>query len=143
MRKVFARGDAAYVASNAVIYRGFVFFRTTLRKLKEYEKNVMHSNSVNEVIQRRHYVLKRTANLNFCNITENTLADTPSGYIQDPANRPKKMVTYKKTTQEGQTALEEMEREYELMHREELLYNSHTTIVIQKWKEIVLQISST
>ncbi|ESL10729.1 hypothetical protein TRSC58_01532 [Trypanosoma rangeli SC58] len=143
MRKVFARGDAAYVTSNAVIYQSSVFLRTTLRKLKESEKILMHSNNVNEVVQRRHYVLKRTANLYFRNITENTLADTPSGYIQDPANHPKQMVTYKKISQEGQAALEEMEREYDLMHREELLYNGYTTIAIQKWKEIVLRSSST
>ncbi|RNF05456.1 uncharacterized protein Tco025E_07773 [Trypanosoma conorhini] len=53
------------------------------------------------------------------------------------------MVTYRKITPEGQAALEEMEREYDLLHREELAYNGYTTVPIQEWKEIVLKSNST
>ncbi|ORC89204.1 uncharacterized protein TM35_000132080 [Trypanosoma theileri] len=100
-------------------------------------------NSSHMMLQRRYNALKMTRNISFRNITENTLADTPSGYIQDPANHPKQMVTYKKLTIEGQSALDALEREEELMKREELAYSGYTTLVIQECKATILNDKST
>ncbi|KAH9593411.1 hypothetical protein LSM04_003930 [Trypanosoma melophagium] len=106
-----------------------------------YSKGVLNSSHI--MLQSRYNTLKITKNLSFRNITENTLADTPSGYIQDPANHPKQMVTYKKLTIEGQAALEAMEREEDLMNREELAYSGYTTLAIQECKAVILNNKST
>lgn len=77
------------------------------------------------------------------NVTRNTLADTPSGYIQDPRAGPTSMPRYDSVSRVGAAALEAMERERELLEREELAYNGYTTLRIQALKEVVLNNAST
>ncbi|CBH13272.1 hypothetical protein, conserved [Trypanosoma brucei gambiense DAL972] len=89
--------------------------------------------------QRCFYTVGRDGAVKYRNVVENTLADTPSGYIQDPANYPPQMVTYNKVTPEAQATLDEMERERELMNREELMYKGCTTKAIQEAKAIIFK----
>ncbi|PBJ79668.1 hypothetical protein BCY84_02395 [Trypanosoma cruzi cruzi] len=142
MIRILLGENAAHLAPVTVTIRRIAFLRATHLRSKNCDKFVFSLNNVNIMVQQRRYV-KRSTKLDFRNITENTLADTPSGYIQDPANHPKQMVTYRKIAPEEHALLEEMEIEYDLMHREELAYNGYTTIAIQKWKEIVLKSNST
>ncbi|RNC50838.1 hypothetical protein TcCL_ESM12103, partial [Trypanosoma cruzi] len=142
MIRILLGENAAHSAPVTVTIRRIAFLRATHLRSKNCDKFVFSLNNVNIMVQQRRY-FKRSTKLEFRNITENTLADTPSGYIQDPANHPKQMVTYRKIAPEEHALLEEMEIEYDLMHREELAYNGYTTIAIQKWKEIVLKSNST
>ncbi|KAG5478694.1 hypothetical protein LSCM1_06098 [Leishmania martiniquensis] len=77
------------------------------------------------------------------NIVRNTLADTPSGYIQDPRAHPVTMPRYDSVSRIGVAALEAMERERELLEREELAYPGYTTLRIQELKRIVASRAST
>ncbi|KAK7194308.1 hypothetical protein NESM_000345800 [Novymonas esmeraldas] len=72
------------------------------------------------------------------NVVRNTLADTPSGYIQDPRVYPRTMPRYDSVSRVGAAALEAMERERELLEREELAYPGYTTLRIQALKEVVM-----
>nr|CCC92034.1 conserved hypothetical protein [Trypanosoma congolense IL3000] len=93
--------------------------------------------------QKRFYTVDRGNICKYRNVVENTLADTPSGYIQDPANFPKQMVAYNKVTPEVQATLDEMERQDELMNNRELTYKGYTTVAIQESKAIIFKNSST
>lgn len=73
----------------------------------------------------------------------NTLADTPSGYIQDPRASPKTMTRYDSVSRVGAAALEAMEREKALLEREEVAYRGYTTLTIQERKKVVLGQAST
>ncbi|KPI87436.1 hypothetical protein ABL78_3467 [Leptomonas seymouri] len=73
------------------------------------------------------------------NIVRNTLADTPSGYTQDPRVAPKIMVQYNSVSRIGAAAVEAMEREKELLEREELAYRGYTTLRIQELKRVVME----
>ncbi|GET88749.1 hypothetical protein, conserved [Leishmania tarentolae] len=77
------------------------------------------------------------------NIVRNTLADTPSGYIQDPRVYPTMMPRYDSVSRVGAATLEAMERERELLEREELAYPGYTTLRIQELKKIVINKGST
>jgi tetratricopeptide (TPR) repeat protein len=76
------------------------------------------------------------------NVVRNTLADTPSGYIQDPRASPKRMTRYDSVSRVGAAALEAMEQEKELLEREELAYKGYTTPRIQEWKRVVMEQTS-
>lgn len=82
--------------------------------------------------------LHHTTRLAYRNIVENTLAATPSGYINDPCVHPKQMVTYDAAGKVGAAVMQAMESERELLEREELAYKGYTTLQIQQWKVIVL-----
>lgn len=73
----------------------------------------------------------------------NTLADTPSGYIQDPRAHPVTMPRYDSVSRVGAATLEAMERERELLEREELAYPGYTTLRIQELKRTVVSKTST
>ena len=77
------------------------------------------------------------------NVVRNTLADTPSGYVQDPRASPRMMTRYDGVSRVGAAALEAMEREKELMEREEWAYRGYTTLRIQELKRAVMEQSST
>ncbi|KPA83955.1 hypothetical protein ABB37_02106 [Leptomonas pyrrhocoris] len=77
------------------------------------------------------------------NVVRNTLADTPSGYIQDPRVAPKLMRRYDSVSRVGAAAIEAMEREKQLLEQEELAYRGFTTLRIQELKRVVLAPGST
>ncbi|KAG5501259.1 hypothetical protein JIQ42_06260 [Leishmania sp. Namibia] len=76
-------------------------------------------------------------------IVRNTLADTPSGYIQDPRAHPAAMPRYDSVSRIGTATLEAMDRERELLEREDLAYPGFTTLRIQELKHIVVNKAST
>lgn len=76
--------------------------------------------------------------LYYRNVVENTLADTPSGYIQDPRAHPKGMVSYTKLSRASAAALEALEQEKKLMESEELAYKGYTTRPLQEAKSTVM-----
>lgn len=83
-------------------------------------------------------LLHSTRLLLFRDISRNTLADTPSGYIFDPVNRPARMVTYEKLNPETEALREATAFEHDLMQKESVNYPGYTTRRIQQCKAIVL-----
>ncbi|CCW65345.1 unnamed protein product [Phytomonas sp. EM1] len=88
-------------------------------------------------------LLRPTRPLLYRNIVANTLADTPSGYIQDPSNHPRQMVSYERISPQSQSALEAIEMERKLMESESLAFSGYTTLRIQENKKVLLTEAST
>ncbi|KEG09822.1 hypothetical protein DQ04_04581040 [Trypanosoma grayi] len=133
-------GSVVHIAASGSFHG---FSRLAVGPLKGQSDASQFLNYTATLFQQRHYAIGANKVLQLRNITENTLADTPSGYIQDPANHPKQMVTYQRLSSEAQAALDALEREEDLMQRDELAYSGYTTIPIQEWKEVVLNSRST
>eukprot|EP00796_Vickermania_ingenoplastis_P009836 gene9836-6909_t len=79
--------------------------------------------------------------LRYRDIAKNTLAETPSGYVQDPRVGPGRMTSYERPHEQSrltQQVLQAMAEEAELQERPELAYEGYTSLVIQACKASAL-----
>lgn len=89
-------------------------------------------------------VLFRQTPVRLSVIFEGSLANTPSGYIQDPASHPRQMVSYgSEVSQESEALLDRMEREQDLLFSASQFYAGYTTRAVQRAKAVVLASAST
>lgn len=90
--------------------------------------------------------LRATGLLRERQIVKNTLADTPSGYVQDPRVLPSRMVDYRVNNETkgvemsriSQAVVGALELEKELQGRSELAYDGYTTPLVQWCKSVLL-----